>query len=188
MVNKNYVLSIGLSEWEEAVLLEALPHAEFQVLTKQPVHSLLHGDYFAAIIRRDFIKPEQEMSLRDFFQKEDGASTTKLFLADESDALINSTNSQLFMDMGALQQEVAGILKKAYDRAKRQQGLTKSISISFFIWEQILSHPGISTAELAQQLGRSEAAVKRYIEELRMAGKEIAYDYGVDGWRYGSSD
>lgn len=188
MVNKNYVLSIGLSEWEEAVLLEAVPDAEFQVLTKQPVQALLHGDYFAAIIRRDFIKPDEEKALQDFFQKEDGGSTTKLFLTDTADALTNSTNSQLFVDMDALQDDIAGILKKAYDRAKRQESLTKSMSISFFILEQVLANPGVSTAQLARQLGRSEAAVKRYIEELCMAGKPIAYDYDADGWKYGASN
>lgn len=183
MVKSKAVLTFGLEEQELKAIVGVLHQPGFGISMAQSNSQLINGAYFAAIIRRDAISQSESGALGAFFSKVDGASTTKIFLTDKEDALTKTTNAQIFYSLEALLDKIDGILKKAYDRARRQENLAKSMAVSFFILQAIKDNPGVSTVHLAERLKRSEAAVKRYIEELCMAGKNIVYDYSLEGWR-----
>lgn len=183
MVNSKYILTFGLTPHQQQTLADTLKEPRFELVTAQSAKQIIYGDYFALIIHRDSIPQEETESLQIFFSEIDGASTTKIFITSKEDALTESTNSILFSCFKEILPKVCEILKKAYDRAKRQESLTKSMSISFFILNEIIENPGISTRAIAEKLKRSEAAVKRYIEELCMAGKTIYYDLALNGWK-----
>lgn len=183
MINSNYVLTAGLTEEQKSSITDALDSPFFGMISAHSARQIIEGDYFALIINRDMLEESDAEELELFFSEIDGGYTTKIFFAKEEDSLTQSADALIYPSLEDFLPEAYQLLKKAYSRAKRQESLTNSLCVSLYILDQIRAYPGISTAALAEKLSRSEAAVKRYIEELIMAGKKIEYDTSAHGWK-----
>ena len=178
------LLLVGLDAGQQEKVLAQLGQAAFQVTPASSPLDLTIPDHFAAIINREALPPQDTTELTLFFAEIDGGSTGRLFIADDADVLARAANGQTYASLEALLPQLGGTLKKAQDRALRQESLTGSIAVSFFIDAQIRANPGITTATLAHMLKRREVEVKRYIEELQMAGRNIRFDKTAMGWHF----
>ena len=182
MVDSATALFCGFTPGEFRALQAPLPPLPFRAVAAGSALQVIETSYFALLLADAPLLPEEDAAIRRFFSEVDGESTVKYIVTQNPGRWEPITNAKTFPTVAALAATIAPLLKKAHARALRAENLAKNMRLSFSVLDAITQNPGIQTEQLTRLIGRGQPAVKRYIEELRLAGKNIQYNATTHGW------
>ena len=98
--------------------------------------------------------------------------------------LTETAHAESFENFTDLKGKLPALLSKANKKAKSAENMIHTIANVMSVLELIENHPKITTLDLAKAIDRNEAAIRRYIEILRVMGNQITYDPKKKTWQF----
>lgn len=175
------VLVIGFEKSQLAQMNENI-NGIFSFVLATDVKQVLQMDYFAVIIDWQQLDAKVCDQIRRFFLEVDGGSSLKVIIGGDKLDWSKISDVLLFDDFEQMISRIEPYLKKAKIKGKNLENLANNVSYVFSILEMIQNSKGISTSQLAKEIGRSEQAVKRFLEILILTDKDIKYEYESGFW------
>lgn len=183
MLDSNYAITFGLTESQNKIVRIHLKEMECGLVEAADYEALMDAGYFMSIVSRNALDEEACRKLTAFYTELDGNLTERIMIADQPDRLSEASRAIVFRDFEELEPELGKILEKAHKKAKKEENTISNLSDVFTILREIRRHPGITAEELSEKIHRNHAAVRRFVEVLRVMGEEIAYDWEKKGFR-----
>lgn len=182
MLNSNMILTVGLSEDDANSVEGYLSGQSSEIIESDDYRKLMNSDYYVSIMDQANLDEDTHKELVQFYSEVDSNLTLKIIITEHPGELVKVSHALVFKNFEDLSSELADILVKAYIKAKKEENTIRNFAYSMMIFEHIQEHPGITTAELAHRIDRTENAARRFIEILRTSGKKIDYDMKNKGW------
>lgn len=183
MLDSSHILTLGLTDRQNRIIQDHLESLDCTLSVAKDYHDLTDSHYFISVVNTQVLKEDSIRNLTEYYTEVDGSLTEKVILAPGDDALSRASNAQVFPDFATFEAILGSVLQKAHTRAKREENTIHNISSVLVILREIRNHPGMTTADLAEKISRNDAAVRRYIEALRMMGEPILYDEKTKSWK-----
>jgi hypothetical protein len=183
LLSSSHVLTLGLTSRENQAVRDHLESLDVSLVVAKDYRDLTGSDYFLSILNIRELDEDSIRKLTGFYTEVDGGLTEKVILAPGEDALSLASHARVYPDFAALEAVLGAILEKAHARAKREENTIHNILSVLVVLREIRNHPGMTTARLAEKTGRNPAAVRRYLEALRVAGERIEYDGKTGSWK-----
>lgn len=183
MLSSKNVVTFGLTESQNRIIEDHLEPLKCSLTVLKDYRDLADTGYFVSLVDTKALDEEAIKDLITFYTEVDGGLTEKVLLTPQADALSRASHGQIFPDFPTLEEVLDPVLQKANARARKEENTIHNISHVLTILREIHDHPGITTMQLAERIARNPAAVRRYVEALRVMGEDIVYDGKSRSWR-----
>lgn len=183
MLSSKNIVTFGLTESQNRIIEDHLKSLECSLTALKDYRDLTDTRSFLSLINAEALDEEAVREIIAYYTEVDGGLTEMVILASHGDALSRASHAQVFPDFFNLEAALDPVLQKAHARAKKEENTIHNISHVLAILREIRNHPGITTMQLSERIDRNSAAVRRYIEALRVMGEDIVYDGKSKSWR-----
>jgi hypothetical protein len=175
MLDSTRVITFGLSFEQNqtvAVLAEAV---KARLMQGSSHRDLIEQDYFFAIVDSAALTDQATQDLMDFYGKVDGNLCVKVYIGRLS-SLAQAAHALVFPTFACGEGKLAGLIKKAVVKARDEENTINHLRHAITLNEAFNLKERFTTDELALIIGQREAAVRRYMEALRIMGRPLHYD------------
>ena len=188
MREPHYIVTMGLTEEEHAVVERNLPARDCETFqTCETSDLVVHGEV-AAIMRASAISQDSLDFLVGYYEKVgSGAEETIVWIGDPAPPKSLRKRLKHFSTFEELEPELKYVLLSARNKARKSADYSEKIACGIMVLLLIRKNPGITTQNLAYMVGVSTRSIQRYIASLNMAGEWIEYDYSKRGWKVTSA-
>ncbi|MCD8379157.1 MAG: HTH domain-containing protein [Lachnospiraceae bacterium] len=183
MTHTDLIMMYGFSEDEVSRAETVLPNKQAEIADVECFTDILAVRSYAVLINVSNIS---KTDLETFFEyyTEVGYFSEILIIVGDTYIPENLKKSiHLYDTFDSLMVDMKYLLLSAYQRNKRNETFSTTLSNAIVILSEIRKHPGVTSAQLADKLELSLRSVQRYIETLRVAGEWIEYDHALKGWK-----
>ena len=183
MTHTDAIMMYGFSEDEVKRAETVLPNKKAEIVNIDCFTDILATCSYAIILN---VSNTEKSDLETFFEfyTEVGYFSEILIIVGDTDIPKNLKKSiHTYDTFDSLMGDLKYLLLKAYQRNKKNESFSITLSNAIVILSEIRRHPGVTSAQLADKLEISLRSVQRYIETLRVAGEWIEYDNSIKGWK-----
>lgn len=176
MLDSRYISAYGLTSEEIDYLRKCSEGIECELLTVGDYRDLMSTGHFLSIITTERLDKEAVVVLSEYFREVDGNLTKVILVGTVVDGLTEAAHAEAFKNFAELKDKLPGLLSKASQKAKSDGATILTLSNIIHIRDLIEKNPETTTQKLAKAIDKNEAAIRRYIEILRIMGNQIDYD------------
>ncbi len=183
MTHTDLIMMYGFSEDEVSRAETVLPNKQAEIADVECFTDILAVPSYAVLINVTNIS---KTDLETFFEYYTEVSYFSEILIIVGDTYIPENlkkSIHLYDTFDSLMGDLKYLLLTAYQRNKRNETFSTTLSNAIVILSEIRKYPGVTSAQLAEKLELSLRSVQRYIETLRVAGEWIEYDKALKGWK-----
>lgn len=184
MLDSRFIVAYGLTEEEVDYLRECSEGMEFAVLMAGDYRDLMSIGHFFSVISPEKLDKEAFVLLSEYFREVDGNLTKVILVGPGISGFKETAHAESFDNFTDLKGKLPALLSKANKKAKSAENMIHTISNVMKVREFIKNHQKITTLDLAKAIDRNEAAIRRYIEILRIMGNQITYDPKKKTWKF----
>lgn len=182
MLDSRYISAYGLTSEEIDYLRKCSEGIKCELLTVGDYRDLMSTGHFLSIITTERLDKEAVVVLSEYFREVDGNLTKVILVGPVVDGLTEAAHAEAFENFAELKDKLPGLLSKASQKAKSDGATIHTLSNIIHIRDLIEKNPETTTQKLAKAIDKNEAAIRRYIEILRIMGNQIDYDPNRKTW------
>lgn len=183
MIPINHIFAYGFTLDEEKIIEKMLPTKESVLISIDCFTDLIACNSYLMIINVPAVSHDDLNMLWDFYLEVGPVSESVVLVGDVRVPKQLKNKMQIYQDFEELKKNLKYVILPAYRHNKKSESFSSTLANAILILSQIRLYPGITTAQLAQNIEISPRSVQRYIETLRVAGEWIEYDRKLKGWK-----
>lgn len=177
------IIAYGLDEEELAFVKQNIPSQSYKVINAESYTDLIAFQAFALIINPNKLKQNEVRSIFEYYCEVEFFAETVIFTSQTELPKKIERKIMVYNTFDDMKTNFKYTILSAYRKVKKSEGFSSILSNGIIILSTIRKNPGITTAQLAEELELSSRTIQRYIESLRVAGEWIEYDIKIKGWK-----